>query len=260
MLERQLNVKSEYEIDILKPVGKKLLLRDSIQAFMPRSLHARRVSSDSQERGVKTRQNLIETAGRVFADKGYHATTSREICDLAGVNTAAVNYYFGGIRPLYEAAVSEARREVVIPPEAFAAILEHQEPLDQLKAYYGLMARRLLSTAERSWQIRLVTREMVMPTISALIVDEDFMAPQLHWLRDLLARMLNRPPDHPDIGRAELALNAPFMVLATVERGVLEAIAPSLAEREREIEPMSRALETFALAGLQALARRCSSH
>lgn len=260
MLERQSNVKSEYEIDILKPVGKKLLLRDSIQAFMPRSLHARRVSSDSQERGVKTRQNLIETAGRVFADKGYHATTSREICDLAGVNTAAVNYYFGGIRPLYEAAVSEARREVVIPPEAFAAILEHEEPLDQLKAYYGLMARRLLSPAERSWQIRLVTREMVMPTVSALIVDEDFLAPQVHWLRDLLARMLNRPQDHPDIGRAELALNAPFMVLATVERGVLEAIAPSLAEREREIEPMSRALETFALAGLQALARKCSSH
>lgn len=84
---------------------------------------------------MKTRQHLIEIAGRVFADKGYHATTSREICDFAGVNTAAVNYYFGGIRPLYEEAVSEARRDVVIPPEAFAAILEHAEPIDQLRAY-----------------------------------------------------------------------------------------------------------------------------
>lgn len=204
---------------------------------------------------MKTRQHLIEIAGRVFADKGYHATTSREICDFAGVNTAAVNYYFGGIRPLYEEAVSEARRDVVIPPEAFAAILEHAEPIDQLRAYYGLMARRLLSPAERSWQIRLVTREMAMPTVDTPISDEDSLAPQMRWLRGLLASILDRPLDHPDVGRAELALNAPFMVLATVERGVLESIAPSLAEREREIEPMSRTLETFILGGLQVLAR-----
>ncbi|WP_448956153.1 TetR/AcrR family transcriptional regulator [Labrys neptuniae] len=220
---------------------------------MPRSSFARRVSPDSQERGLKTRQLLIETAGQVFADKGYHATTSREICDLAGVNTAAVNYYFGGIRPLYEEAVHEARREVAFPPSAFAAILKLADPLDQLKAYCGGIARRMLSPGERSWQIRLHTREMVTPIVTMKIMDEDFMAPQILWLRNLLARVLDCPLSHPDIGRAELAMMSPFVLLATIERSVVETIAPSLEALEQEAEPMARALETFMLGGLQAL-------
>ena len=48
-----------------------------------------------------TRARLLETAGEVFAEKGYEAATVREICEKAGVNLAAVNYYFGGKELLY---------------------------------------------------------------------------------------------------------------------------------------------------------------
>jgi AcrR family transcriptional regulator len=45
---------------------------------------------------ASTRERLLEAAGHVFAEHGYHATTVREIVKRSGANIAAVNYHFGG--------------------------------------------------------------------------------------------------------------------------------------------------------------------
>jgi AcrR family transcriptional regulator len=42
-----------------------------------------------------TRQRILDTAERLFADQGLHATTLRQITREAGVNLAAVNYRHG---------------------------------------------------------------------------------------------------------------------------------------------------------------------
>ncbi len=42
-----------------------------------------------------TRQRILDTAERLFADQGFHATTLRQITHAAGVNLAAVNYHHG---------------------------------------------------------------------------------------------------------------------------------------------------------------------
>jgi AcrR family transcriptional regulator len=42
-----------------------------------------------------TRQRILDTAERLFADQGLHATTLRQITREAGVNLAAVNYHHG---------------------------------------------------------------------------------------------------------------------------------------------------------------------
>ena len=55
-----------------------------------------------------TKARILEAAGNVFAQKGFEAGTVREICQLADVNLAAINYHFGDKRRLYLAAVSHA--------------------------------------------------------------------------------------------------------------------------------------------------------
>jgi AcrR family transcriptional regulator len=50
---------------------------------------------------ASTREKLVEGAGHVFAEHGYHATTVREIVRRSGANIAAVNYHFGGKLGLY---------------------------------------------------------------------------------------------------------------------------------------------------------------
>ena len=47
------------------------------------------------------RSDLLKVACKVFADKGYRKATIAEICKRAGVNIAAVNYYFRSKERLY---------------------------------------------------------------------------------------------------------------------------------------------------------------
>ena len=52
--------------------------------------------------GRSTRAVVLDAAGKVFAERGFGEATSKEICERAGTNNAAVNYYFGGKEGLYE--------------------------------------------------------------------------------------------------------------------------------------------------------------
>ena len=56
-----------------------------------------------------TRHRLIESAGKVFAEKGFPSATVREICQLADANIAAVNYHFGDKEKLYIETVRQAQ-------------------------------------------------------------------------------------------------------------------------------------------------------
>ncbi|MFM2278901.1 MAG: hypothetical protein RLZZ444_1132 [Pseudomonadota bacterium] len=43
-----------------------------------------------------TRNTLVESAIRLFGDKGYDAVSTREIADLAAANIGSIAYHFGG--------------------------------------------------------------------------------------------------------------------------------------------------------------------
>ena len=57
----------------------------------------RKQRSDGQE----TRRNLLVSACKVFASKGFRQATIAEICKKAKVNNAAVSYHFGSKEDLY---------------------------------------------------------------------------------------------------------------------------------------------------------------
>lgn len=63
--------------------------------------------------GRSTRAVVLEAAGKVFAERGFAEATSKEICERAGTNGAAVNYYFGGKEGLYEEVLIEAHRQML---------------------------------------------------------------------------------------------------------------------------------------------------
>src|ERR1700684_2138612 len=87
----------------------------------------RRPKAEEDRQG--TREHLLEAAGHVFAQKGFERTTAKEICERAHTNTAAVNYYFGGIEALYAAVMEEARNRIFSVREIGLAIAGKTDPV-----------------------------------------------------------------------------------------------------------------------------------
>jgi AcrR family transcriptional regulator len=56
---------------------------------------------------MDTREQLLKTASRLFAEKGFEAVTTRELAKQANVNIAMIAYYFGSKEGLFKAMIEE---------------------------------------------------------------------------------------------------------------------------------------------------------
>src|SRR5881296_836573 len=115
-----------------------------------------------KDKAPETRQRLLEAAGEVFAEHGFHDATIREICEKAKANVAAVNYHFGDKEELYAAVFDYARacavdqfNELVVPTIP---------PEERLRAFVQAVLVRFFDEGRPAWLGKLVAREMIEPT------------------------------------------------------------------------------------------------
>ncbi len=76
----------------------------------------------SEQIKISTRDKILESAIRLFAEKGFSGTTTREIAEKAGVNEALIFRYFSTKRDLYSAIIERKISEepgFEYPLEAF---------------------------------------------------------------------------------------------------------------------------------------------
>ncbi|MBX9788213.1 MAG: CerR family C-terminal domain-containing protein [Pirellulales bacterium] len=139
--------------------------------------------------GDVTKQRVLESAGKTFAEKGYESATVREICDGAGANIAAVNYYFGDKQSLYLAACVEAQcaREGAIPMPQWQPDTPATE---RLADFVRTLLRRLLEDERPAWHRQLMLREMASPTEACAHVVEDYIRPMSMVLKGIIEELL----------------------------------------------------------------------
>jgi AcrR family transcriptional regulator len=73
------------------------------------------MQSDGMAEIAPTKTRVLDSAERLFADRGYSATSVRDITTAASVNLAAVQYHFGSKAALLRAVV--IRRSIGINRE-----------------------------------------------------------------------------------------------------------------------------------------------
>jgi AcrR family transcriptional regulator len=110
-----------------------------------------------------TKERILDAAERLFADRGFAATSMRTLTQAADVNLAAVNYHFGSkerliravfsrrLRPLNEERLAKLERAVARPSgeEALRGIVEAfiGPPLRMSRNAEGAVFMRLLGHA-----------------------------------------------------------------------------------------------------------------
>jgi AcrR family transcriptional regulator len=138
---------------------------------------------------AEPRQRILSAAGREFAERGYEAATVRDICLAAGVNLAAVNYYFGDKQRLYVESVKHAheQRAAQVPlPEWTVGT----PPQAKLRDFVGNLLERMLGFGEPPWQVRLMMREVLHPTDACRELVQDYIRPRFELLVSILDELV----------------------------------------------------------------------
>src|SRR5207248_2963179 len=109
-----------------------------------------------------TRQRILEAAGPLFAQKGFEATSVREITDAAGTNVAAVNFHFRSKEHLYIETVHHAAKSCStrspIPTWADGVPAEQR-----LREFIAAFLGRFLRKDVPEWHRLLIFREIGQP-------------------------------------------------------------------------------------------------
>jgi len=111
-----------------------------------------------------TRQAIFKAAVRLFADKGFEATSVRDIVASARVNQAAINYHFRSKDGLYleilKTAFEKLTEHAGFDPEKLRSLPRE----DALRSFVCQQLRPLLFSDEMSRYIRLFAWESAHPT------------------------------------------------------------------------------------------------
>jgi AcrR family transcriptional regulator len=202
-----------------------------------------------------TREQLLETAGQVFSEKGFAGATGKEICERSGANAAAVVYHFGGMENLYRAVLQEAR-ERLAPSEALAAaVAQETDPKAKLAAFIGLLVQVLSGPVTSTWALRLLSREIVSPTAIFDEMRNKEMRARATILQAIVSELTGLPVDHPSVVRSCINIMAPFGILFLIGPERIERTFPVLSFGPDAVQENTRHMVEFALGGLAAIAR-----
>jgi AcrR family transcriptional regulator len=201
--------------------------------------------------GRPTRQRLLHTGLRLFAQHGYAKTSTRAIAEHAQVNVAAISYHFGDKAGLYKAAFLEPFWSEARTGEPVA----EQTLRETLRTLYDGFIEPLKHGDLAHLSVKLHCREMLEPTG---LWDEEIefgIAPVHRTLVAALCRHmgLKRPDD--ELQRLAVCI-AGLGVHLHVGHDVIDALAPRLNRMPQAFERWADRLVGYAEAMVAAEAQR----
>lgn len=203
-----------------------------------------------------TRERLLDVAEELFAEKGYHAVSMRDIARRAKVNLAATGYHFGSKENLFiESLTRQLRplneRRLVMLTEMEAR--KCKPTLAQvLDVFARVMVEKVLQDPKAGKRLyRALSRAFAESDEIARAVFRREMLPAA--MRFLAAIRRSCPGLSPEGAGMGLALYAGSLI--HMLRWAVEPISPELRGATKfEVESAMQVLVGFGTAGFQRLA------
>ena len=172
------------------------------------------------DRRQRTKDRLLAAASTLFAERGFHGTTIRDIAERAKVNVAAGNYHYGSKKALYLEVLraefakirAELRRRGASVTPAELSRLKRGE-LEELLRRRARTMFELMIGPPPGQHATLMLREMADPSEALPVIVAEFVKPMI------------------DEGSAIVALLAPGLDRRSVERCVLSLMGQALFYR-----------------------------
>ena len=141
-----------------------------------------------------TRRKILDAAGEIFAATGLRQATVRQISSHAGVNVAAINYYFQTKDNLYLETLRYWRDIAFEKYPREPGTSQDDLPEKRLEGFIRSFVFRILDAGIESRFGRLMAREFTDPTPALDVIVEEMARPMFHLLTSIVGRILGRDP------------------------------------------------------------------
>ena len=207
--------------------------------------------------GRPAKERLLDAAERLFAERGYHGVSIRDITELAGADVALVNYHFGTKRALLT-RVFERRAEILNRErmERLEAVRPGPGGAPDLEAVVNAFMEPLIlrsARGGRGWKsyFALIAQVNNSPELSVLMTRH--FDPVVHKFIDVLTAALPGA-DLRDVYWGYHFLTG-ALTLTFAETGRLDKLSGRLC-RSSDLESVNARFAPFMAAGFAALAQR----
>ena len=184
------------------------------------------------------KEKLIDSAVRVFADKGYSGAKVADIVNGAGANIAAVNYHFGSKDKLFVCALRQAFADADEVYPSRGALSDGASAKDHIAAIARAILRRSFDDGKAGNFNKIMSRTMCVPGSPVEMILKEVDELELNHLANQLAQFL--VSDDPTV--ISMAISN-FIVLATIiskrphgTQGLFNSDKPSPEEIDLLIE------------------------
>ena len=185
------------------------------------------MSPVKSDRSGETRELLLVTAERLFAEHGVAAVSNRQVSEAAGQsNNSAVGYHFGTKEDLVLAVVrrhGEAmeRRRL----ERLAQIAGSPDLRDWVSCFVRPSTDHLASLGNPSWYARFLAQVVHHPASQALVIKEALTSRAVQQATEGMFRLLPRLPEEVRLERGYMNRLLLVHVCAERERALHEGTA-----------------------------------
>ncbi|NEZ63121.1 TetR/AcrR family transcriptional regulator [Leptolyngbyaceae cyanobacterium CCMR0082] len=170
-----------------------------------------------------TKEQLLNVAEQLIAERGYAGTTVRAIANQANANLAAVNYHFGSKEELFRAIFSRIAKPIVVEQLAILNGLQKKETLPSIEEILTAFLKPCFQKIVQNESFRTVRAQFMgrcwsEPEPLQSIASGEFMESRLAFLK-ILQQII------PDCSQRELNWKLD-LVIATMIRVQNEAGKP----------------------------------
>ncbi|TLS48047.1 TetR/AcrR family transcriptional regulator [Streptomyces montanus] len=172
-----------------------------------------------------TRELILTTAERLFAERGVYAVSNRQVSEAAGQgNNAAVGYHFGTKADL---VLAIARRHAEQVEQARVRMLAEIGDSTELRDWVACLVRplteHLADLGSPSWYARFSAQVMTDPALRQIMVEESLTSPTLRRILERLHRCLSELPVEVHAERSDMARQLILHLCAERERALAES-------------------------------------
>lgn len=184
------------------------------------------------------KERLLESAKRLFSQKGYYATSVEDIVESAGVSKGTFYFYFKSKEELFKSLVEEMHLNIVKRLENF---LEKELPLEDALIEYAKVF------LEDIYQNRHIAQIFLFQLVGTNEEFRELYYTKVSHLRELLTKMMDRAVQKGEINYKN-AENIVNLYAGFLRMLVLEYVF-------REKEPDLERVKSLAQEGVEVLFR-----